>query len=186
MLIGHTPASDEKLTASKVTFTWEATPDAVSYKLQLSTSPNFSVILLNAKTTDTTYFFDSFLQNNTTYYWRVRPFYTNSKGDWLPTWNFTSMDALVKPTLTSPAHRVTLTIPDVALTWEPVENAAHYKVVIAKDALFQNKVTAFKTTNLTAMFALPNGKYFWRVRALDPYGAKGSWSDYRKFTVDAE
>ncbi len=182
----YSPSFDKKLTASKVTFTWDAIPEAVNYKLQLSTDPNFSVLLLNIKTPEPTYFFDSFLQNNKTYYWRIRPFYADSKDPWLPTWNFTSMDALAKPTLTTPGHRVTLTISKVTFAWDPVENADQYKVVIAKDALFQNKVTSFKTTDTTATFNLPDGKYFWRVRPLDPYGAKGPWSDYRKFTVDAE
>jgi len=186
VITDHLPDSDEKMTTSKVTFSWVPIENAIKYKLQLSTKPDFSVLLLNVKTTDPTYFFDSILQFNKTYYWRVRPFYADSKGDWLPTWNFTSMDALAKSTLTYPDHKQTLTTPDVTLVWEMVENATQYKVVIAKDALFQNKVTSLKTANASATFALPDGKYFWRVRALDLYGAKGPWSDYRKFTVDAE
>ena len=156
------------------------------YKLQLSTQPNFSTLLINIKVTENSYFYDAYLPNNTAFYWRIKPIYANGKDPFTPTWNFTSMDALAKPMLTSPAHRVTLTIPDVPLDWEPVENAIQYKVVIAKDALFQNKVTSLKTADTSATFNLPDGKYFWRVRALDPYGAKGPWSDYRKFTVDAE
>jgi len=184
--ISHTPSNDEVLSTSKVTFRWNSVPGAIMYKLQLSTQPNFSTLLINIKVTENSYFYDAYLPNNTAFYWRVRPFYTNSKGDWLPTWNFTSMDALVKPTLTSPAHRSYVYIHDVLLEWSAVENAANYKVVVAKDSAFTNKVGTWKGSDLNHTFTLPDGKYYWRVRALDPYGAKGPWSDYRKFTVDAE
>jgi hypothetical protein len=182
-LYGHKPASKEKLTASKVTFSWDAIPDAVKYRIQLSTLPDFSLMLLDIKTTEPTYFFDSFLRDNKIYYWRIRPIYTDSKSPWLPTWQFTSMNPLVKPTLVSPQHKEILTISDATLKWIPVENAVLYKVVIATDALFINKVEKLKTDEISAVFNLPDGKYFWRVRALDPYSAKGPWSDYRIFKV---
>jgi hypothetical protein len=41
-----------------------------------------------------------------------------------------------------------------------------------------------KTADLYATINnLPPGKYFWRVRAFDEYGAKGPWSDYRIFKI---
>ncbi len=184
--VGHSPASDEKLTASKVTFSWDAFPGAVNYKLKVSTDPTFSTLLLNVKISEPTYFFDTFLQYSKTFYWRIKPIYIDSKGDWLPTWQFTSMDPLVKPELTYPYHKETLYLSNVTIEWLAEENAAKYKVVIAKDALFINTVTKLKTENTTAAFNLPDGKYYWRVKAIDPYGAKSPWSDYRIFKIDAE
>jgi len=58
-------------------------------------------------------------------------------------------------------------------------------VIVAKDAAFTVKVKNFKTSDLTTTFTLPDGKYYWRVRALDPYGAKGPWSAVRIVKVDA-
>jgi hypothetical protein len=183
-VFGYSPFNNEKLTSSKVSFVWDAIPDAVIYKIQLSTLPDFSVPLLNIKTIEPTYFFDTYLQYNKTYYWRIRPFYAESKGDWLPIWQFNSMDPLSKPVLTSPLHKSILQTSDVTLQWETVENATGYKILIAKDSLFTIKYAKLKTTDLSALFSsLPDGKYYWRVRALDQYGAKSPWSDYRIFKV---
>ena len=172
------PAINEKLNASKVTFEWGAVPNAVAYKLQLSTSPNFSVQLLNSKVFSTSYFFDSFLTNDTTYYWRVRPIYADTKGPWSTAWTFESMDPLAAPTLVSPDHKAEVSSP-VALDWNAVTNAAQYKVLIGKDLAFTIKVDKLKTSATDAEFTLPVGKYYWRVRALDSYGAKGPWSEVR-------
>jgi hypothetical protein len=172
------PAINEKLNASKVTFEWGAVPNAVAYKLQLSTSPNFSVLLLNIKVLTTSYFFDTFLTNDTTYYWRIRPVYVDTKGPWSTAWTFESMDPLAAPALVSPDHKAEVTSP-VMLDWDGVDRAAQYKVLIGKDLAFTIKVASKKTVETSADFTLPVGKYYWRVRALDPFGAKGPWSDVR-------
>jgi len=182
--IGHSPELDEKLTTSKVTFTWDAIPDAIKYKLQLSTKPDFSVLLLNVRTTEPTYFFDTFLQYSKTYYWRIKPIFADSKVPWLSTWQFTSMDRLIKPELLSPDHNQILDSSEVTLFWNPVENAVKYKVIIAKDALFTNKVAARSTESTSEMFNLPDGRYYWKVKAIDLYGTKSPWSDYRIFKVN--
>jgi hypothetical protein len=172
------PAINEKLDASKVTFEWGAVPNAVAYKLQLSTNPTFSVLLLNIKVLTTSYFFDTFLTNDTTYYWRIRPVYADTKGPWSTAWTFESMDPLAAPALVSPDHKAEVTSP-VMLDWDGVDRAAQYKVLIGKDLAFTIKVASKKTVETSADFTLPVGKYYWRVRALDPFGAKGPWSDVR-------
>ena len=179
------PFIDEKLTVSKVTFNWDDVPGATSYKIQVSEKSDFSVLLVNIKTLDSTYFYDTILKNNTTYYWRVRPKFGLVKGVWSATWRFISMDPLAKAVQVAPPDKQILYTDSVTLEWNSVYRAAQYKVVIAKDLAFTTKVASLKTSDLTATFTLPDGKYFWRVRALDPYGAKGAWSAIRSFKVDA-
>ncbi len=183
--IGIQPAYDEKLTVSKITFDWEDIPGATSYKIQLSEKADFSVLLVSIKTLESTYFYDTLLKNDTTYYWRVRPKFGDVKGIWSATWRFESMDPLAKVTLVQPGHKEILYTDSVTLVWNEVDRAAQYKLVIAKDAAFTIKVKNIKTPDLNATFTLPDGKYYWRVRALDPNGAKGPWSDVRIFKVDA-
>jgi hypothetical protein len=67
-------------TAVKVvpTLSWNATPDAVSYRVELSTSPIFATVLATAVVT-TTSWQSALLASNTTYYWRVTP--SNYCGD---------------------------------------------------------------------------------------------------------
>ena len=62
-------------------------------------------------------------------------------------------------------------------------NGVTYKVVIATDKLFATKVVKEKLESTSATYSLPEGKYFWRVRAFDASGGKGPWSEVRKFIV---
>ncbi len=178
------PRIDEKLTTSTVTFDWSDVPEAVAYKIQLSLKPDFSTLLINLKTSASTYAYDTALKYGATYYWRVRPLFSDYKGSWSPAYRFYSMDPLAAPVLSAPAHKEYVTSP-VMLSWQEVKNAASYKVVIATDASFTNKVGNVKTADLSASFTLPAGKYFWHVRAFDATGARGPWSETRKFFVEA-
>lgn len=178
------PGIDEKLTTGKVTFNWSDVPDTVAYKLQLSLKPDFSILLLNVKSSVSNYAYDTALRYGATYYWRVRPIYSDSKGSWSPAYRFYSMDSLAAPLLSLPAHKEYVSSP-VVVSWQEVENAVSYKVVIATDASFANKAGSVKTAELSASFTLPAGKYFWHVRAIDATGSKGPWSVTRKLFVEA-
>lgn len=176
------PAFDEKLTTPTANFDWPDDPLAVAYKLQLSPDPAFVTKLLNLKVSTSAHTFDGVLKPGTTYYWRVRSIYAESKSPWSAVYRFQSMDPVSAPMLTSPAHKAYTTSP-VTLSWESVPNAATYKVVVAKDALFATKAAKGKTSELSAVYDLPPGKYYWRVRAFDSSGAKGPWSEVRIFKV---
>lgn len=178
------PRIDQKLTTSKVSFDWSDIPGAVAYKIQLSSKPDFSTVLFNIKSPTSTYTYATALKYNTAYYWRVRPIFSNSKGSWSSAYRFYSMNALSSPVLTSPGHKDNIAS-QFTLFWQGVENGAAYKVVIATDASFSNKVGFEKTAELSANFTLPAGKYFWRVRAFDASGIKSAWSETRKFFVEA-
>lgn len=176
------PAFDEKLSTPTVSFEWQSDPLATAYKLHLSTDPSFATQLLNVKVYSAAHAFDGALTPDTTYYWRVRSIYTDSKGAWSAVYRFVSMDPVAAPLLTSPAHKAYVS-PPVTLSWENVPYAETYKVVVAKDALFTLKAAVEKTTELSATYNLPVGKYYWRVRAFDAFGAKGAWSEVRILKV---
>jgi len=181
----YSPAPDSKLTASKVTFTWLIDDNAVNYKLKLSTKPDFSVLLLNVKTSGNSYFFDTFLSNNTIYYWRVRPLYADSKGAWSPAMKFTSMEPLMSPILGEPTHKTIFNETETPMfSWLEVENADYYKIQISNTSTFLIKLQQSKQDNLDYQaLELNNGAYYWRVRAFDEYGAKSPWSEARKFKI---
>lgn len=95
--------------------------------------------------------------------------------------------ALRAPALASPAvdERVE-GVP--ALTWSPVRGAVEYEYQLAADEDFgsivggtgPHKGTA-KTRNTAASLdkALPDGQYYWRVRAIDAQDRAGRWSAAR-------
>lgn len=182
-VISYSPWKRDTLTASKVTFDWDDISGAVEYKIQLSQSKDFSTRDLNVKTTDSEYFHDKLLKFNTTYYWRIKYRTGETWSNWSPIWKFTSMEPLSPPLLTSPDHKLSVNQSNVTLAWQPVPNAASYKVVIAKDSTFIVKVIKEVTDSTSMTITLPDGKYFWRVRAFELYGTKSPWSEVRVVKV---
>ncbi|MBP8997092.1 MAG: hypothetical protein KBG10_02265 [Anaerolineaceae bacterium] len=182
---GITPRMDDELTTSLVTFNWSNIPGATKYKIQLSTKADFSTQLLYVSTPSSDYAYLTPLTPATTYYWRVRPVFGTLKGSWSETYRFTSMDPLTAPALDTPGHKEVMTSNDVTFTWLPVTNAAKYQIQVARDLAFTSVVTKLKTDQSTQIITLPNGKYFWRVRAIDASGGKGPWSGVRIVKVSA-
>ncbi len=179
-----TPWMDEKLTTSKVIFNWKDTPGATRYRMELSTKADFSTVVFSVKTLESKYPYGTALKPSKTYYWRVK---AKVGGVWENAWTiykFYSMDPLTAPVLTSPAHKALINNPTPLLEWQKVDNAVSYRVVISNSKTFAvklQKITVDDPHLLAA--ALPDGKYYWRVRAIDASGGKGPWSEIRSFTI---
>ena len=94
------------------------------------------------------------------------------------------MDPLTAPALVSPAHKAIISNPQPLLEWLKVDNAVSYRVVISNSKTFTVKLQKVTVSDLEYLAtALPDGKYYWRVRALDASGGKGPWSEIRSFTI---
>ena len=81
--------------------------------------------------------------------------------------------ALARPALAAPANGATVAaLP--AFSWTPVAGAAKYQIQIASDANFASLAEggSFFTRNTRATLkrAMPDGQFWWRVRASDSYG----------------
>jgi len=184
-VIQFTPWKGDQLTVSKATIDWDDIPGADLYRVQLSLRKDFNSIVTKARTTESSFFYDTFLQNSTHYYWRISYRIGETWSPWSPAWKFIAMDPLTAPELLSPDHKVKLNTATVNLAWQPVLNGVTYKIQIAKDAGFVTKVVNDTLDTPSFSSTLPDGRYFWRVRAFDPYGAKGPWSAVRIVKVDA-
>ncbi len=75
-----------------------------------------------------------------------------------------------------------------ALGWKAVSGADHYVYQLAADVGFNSPVnvsgaSVLETNNTWASFktAVPNGKYYWHVRAVDSAGKVSPWSAPRVF-----
>lgn len=177
------PTIGEKLTKSKVTFDWDDIYSADSYKIQLSTKSDFSVEVFKTTTAASAYAYLLPLQYNTQYYWRIRVLDNGVWSNWLPTWNFYSMDPLTAPVLNDPPNAA-LQYPDLTLSWTAVPNAVQYKLHVALDPAFTNLLFNSKVSDTFKSFTnLAPGKYYWRVRAFEAGGLKSPWSEVREFSV---
>ena len=107
---------------------------------------------------------------------------------------FTKRSAPV--TLGSPADGAVVTTKQPTLTWSdylttggaPAQEAKAYRVQVATDAKFDKieKTVVTDHTQYTRPDALfPDGKYFWRVQAIDESGNGLTWSAVRSFTKDS-
>jgi hypothetical protein len=72
------PANGSTVTTRTPTLTWNASANASSYRVQISTSPSFATLAYNRAGVTSTSVTTSLLTNRTLYYWRVNA--TNGSG----------------------------------------------------------------------------------------------------------
>ena len=163
------------------------TQEARQYRVQVSTTPDFNV-LIDDKSVDQTTFtpFDRTYPNQTLY-WRVQA--TDGSSNLLTSSVYRTLSKVgVAPTPTLPTSgAVSSGVP--YLKWNPVLYAASYEVEIYKDGdtLFSTTNRVIGATTTMAAWAytqpLPGGIYAWRVRTLDAQGKPGPWSTGRTFVL---
>jgi len=122
------------------------------------------------------------LDGDSAYYWRVRPEYWDDglfSGSWAEGCPFQRRGFSPQNLLASVAY----TTP--ALSWDRLEGAASYTLQISTDLTFYNILIETTTLNnrFTHSLSLPDGGYYWRVRA-NRYGEiEDAWSQTAAFTV---
>jgi hypothetical protein len=96
--------------------------------------------------------------------------------------------ALSPPSQTAPAAGATVTFLP-AFAWTPVQGADRYEFQISADPGMGSPVLGsgkddFFTHNTRATLeeTVPNGSYYWRVRAVSSGGATSAWTPAHKFT----
>jgi hypothetical protein len=120
----------------------------------------------------------------TTYSWHVRAF--DAAGN-VSDWSAARTLKVESPLYAAPLlNRYTAT---PTLTWTPISWAQAYHVQIAQDAaftrlLYDNDALAAGTLQATPG-TLPNGAYYWRIRARSGAAAWGWWSTPGMFLVDS-
>ena len=80
------PSDGDELNYIHILFEWEQQPDAVGYNLQVSTNELFNNLILDVDEAHTVYIDSDNFSWNETYYWKVRPVYSDENyGDWIGT-----------------------------------------------------------------------------------------------------
>ena len=80
------PSDGDELNYIHILFEWEQQPYAIGYNLQVSTNEVFNNLILDVDETYTVYIDSDNFNWNETYYWKVRPVYSDENyGDWIGT-----------------------------------------------------------------------------------------------------
>jgi regulation of enolase protein 1 (concanavalin A-like superfamily) len=180
------PGSGQSNVPRPVTFRWDTTAGAATYRLQVSTASNFSSTVVDTTLAATTKSVSTLLPT-TVYYWRVRGINGTLLGA-LATQNFTTAIAAPNaPSLVSPADAATGVSLTPTMIWTKSAGATTYRLQVGTDSTFAgglavNDSTLTDTVRTTSALAYST-RYFWRAGAKNSGGT--SYSVARSFTTRA-
>ncbi|MEM1270812.1 MAG: fibronectin type III domain-containing protein, partial [Bacteroidota bacterium] len=184
------PEDGAEVEGTSVSLHWRPVAEAESYRLQVSTTPDFATALLDRSSVEDTTFQTPALDPMATYYWRVRA--SNAEAfNWSPTFAFTTgIGSLAAPGLVAPADRAVDVPSTPEFVWRSVPGATSYRLDVSTSTAFTDlilQVGVSDTTYVPPAFALGQ-TYYWRVTARN--ATRQGISDIFQFTiiggVDAE
>ncbi len=179
------PANKTNNIAIKPKLTWEKLTAYDKYQLQLSTTEDFSKIILDTLLTNLSSIDLKELYGFTEYFWRVRVNQNPKLGYWSEIFSFRTV--INKPGLRFPENHSTNHPTTLEFLWFPQQGAKYYFLQIARDKNFNDLIiskdsiqnTLFKAEGLEF-----DREYFWRVRASNDIGFS-DWSEVWDFRTSA-
>ena len=156
------------------TLKWKAVSGAAKYEVYRARSKDGDYIKYST-TTGTSYTNTSYIENGTTYYYKVRALKSDgTAGAWSSIVAVTYKQTLSAPAVTGgndSQGRPTL-------TWKAVSGAAKYEVYRArsKDGTYTKYSTTTGTAYTNSSYLTSGTTYYYKVRALDANGNAGPYS----------
>jgi len=184
-------ATESTADTSDTALTPPARTEAYQYRVQVSTTPDFTQLVDDAIVDQTTYTAYTTTYPEGTLYWRVRAIdATGNNLNWSDPASFKKSSPA--PTLTYPVTtggqlpQVNGTDP---FTWDPLAFAASYDLEVYKnDDLIGQQGNRVLAVNTPVVAYAPSGllpasttPYTWRVRRVDAAGRPGPWSPFQEF-----
>jgi hypothetical protein len=153
------------------TLRWSGVGSAATFRLQLSTAPDFGVVALDTAGLADTVFQTARLAGFTRYYWRVcaRSLDALSTGEFTPSQYFTTI--LDTPQIIAPLRDALNQPVLVAVRWHRAQHAESYRLEIARDEAFVTLAAQDTMVLDTVKIVGPlDGltQYWWRVRGQNP------------------
>jgi hypothetical protein len=169
-----------------LTVAWNVAAWADSYALQVSTSPDFSSLVIDQSGIKTTNYVVSGLEHGTKYYWRVNASDSLGTTGWSEVCNFTTLPEIPDiPLLESPDSASVVQSISLPLSWFSSERAESYTIQISTSPDFSG--TVIEQSEITSTSYPISGlgfetTYYWRVSATNITGTSG-WSTVWNFTT---
>lgn len=194
------PADRATVTSATPTVEYAAATDVdvdvLSYQVQIATDDTFNTIAVAGDSNGTQYTAGAALNDNSTYYWRVRARDAQAgTSGWSAARRFTTdvNDAPTAPTAEALSTEDTTPVLTFANATDADGDAVTYFLQICSDdtcALvlqFAQGLAAGsgQNTTYTVPAEINPGTYYWHVRATDPDGANGAWSPLAQLIIAA-
>lgn len=172
-----------------LTLSWNTSQSAAAYQLQVSTSSDFSTIIVDEPGLTTSSRQVGPLASNTVHYWRVGAQNSAGSSPFSGIWSFTTIVQLPSQVaLISPAHDALIETDNAQFTWNQGQSSVErYWFELATDSTMTNSVidsTLTAADTVKTLGQLVNMQtYWWRVRAGNAAGW-GPFSEQRRFRID--
>ena len=163
------------------TLDWTDVFGATGYHVYVSTSVNFSTLIVDETVTPSQYNVPTgLLSGFTQYFWKVASVNMGGEGDPSTVFNFTTMiGPPAAPLLQAPPNGDTTVSRFPLFDWSDVPNASSYTLQVATDPGFNSLVfqqnSNISQFQVTAALLQNNTVYYWRVNASNS-GGTSSWS----------
>lgn len=170
--------------------TWEVSPRAVSYHIQISEKNDFSqVIATESGLTETNFEYENF-EHFKTYFWRVRALNDSGYTAWSAVWNFriTALAPNQIIQLWTPVNNLKDAPTHIYFSWYPIDRIDGYHLQIATDNSFSQQSMFFDDDRVWKspknIYELEeNTTYYWRVRGWNEAG-NSPWSEIWTFKTE--
>jgi len=193
--IMRSPIDHANTTNPQPTFIWAGVTGGQKYHLQVSTDPEFldpGSTILDVERPPSTYYIPPVPFAAGAYHWRMRVMIGGAYGDWMPVQSFTVSPLPAAPLLTAPASGSLINDRTPLLSWQsvidPYRPISGYQVQVSKSYYFTTSITEDVTgvTSHESSAISDDGRYYWRVRAVNDLGVAGKWSLVRSILVDTK
>lgn len=181
-----TPNTTAVVTVATPTFTWSALAGATAYRLLVCQDEGMTDCVIDMTLGPVTKYVSPIVFSPEVYYWQISVVGGVYNGQTtLPIKFSVSPIIPASPRPSYPANGASLSTSTPGLSWTGVSTALNYEIQINQASTFTADGLELTTGDATIVStSLADGKYYWRVRAVNENGAFSKWSSISVFTVD--